>query len=466
MYEQYLADRRLAMRAEALQQAMVQRQQGKVSALARNWTEQMAAYRFLNNERVQVPQLIDGLCARAVAALAAGPGHLLAIQDTTQLNFQPPKGSRRAAAAGLGVIGDGQSAGFFLHPTLLVEAERGQALGFADVVLWNREAEAAGSAEGDYQALPLEQKESRRWVQSPERARARLGEGVHLTLLADRESDLWELFARLPDERTDVLVRAAQDRRIAESPQGLFAYLAAQPLGGQAALEVRGDVRRGRQARTAPLEYRWARVTLVRPRKGPQVGPREVPLWALEVRECPESVPAGEEPIHWRLLTTHVVERFEQARQVVAWYRQRWHIEQVFRLLKTEGLDVESSALERGSALQRLAVLALGAALDVLRLLLAERGENEQPLEQVFDALQRECLQRVGPTLEGKTTKQQNPHPPQTLAWAAWIVARLGGWKGYRSQRPAGPLTYRRGLTAFALLCQGLALARPDVYNP
>ena len=114
----------------------------------------------------------------------------------------------------------------------------------------------------------------------------------------------------------------------------------------------------------------------------------------------------------------------------------------------------------------RLAYLVLGAALDVLRLLLAERGEGRQPREHVFGAAERACLEALGRGLEGGTAKQQNPHAAGTLGWAGWIAARLGGWKGYRSQRRAGPIVYHRGLTRFRSLFDGWALAHRDVCTP
>ena len=58
----------------------------------------------------------------------------------------------------------------------------------------------------------------------------------------------------------------------------------------------------------------------------------------------------------------------------------------------------------------------------------------------------------------GKTAKQKNPHPQHSLAWAAWIVARLGGWDGYRSSRPPGPITFANGINHFKAIATGWAL--------
>ena len=104
--------------------------------------------------------------------------------------------------------------------------------------------------------------------------------------------------------------------------------------------------------------------------------------------------------------------------------------------------------------------MAFSAAVRVMQLTLAREGRTPRPATDAFDAGEIEVLQHVQPTLEGKTEKQKNPHPRPSLAWAAWIIARLGGWKGYASERKPGPITLLRGLQAFSTIHQGWLLAR------
>ena len=105
-------------------------------------------------------------------------------------------------------------------------------------------------------------------------------------------------------------------------------------------------------------------------------------MFAIEVREL--NPPAGEEPIHWRLLTTHAVETVQQALTVIGWYRQRWHIEQLFRTVKRQGLDIEDSVLAEGEALEKLAVIALIAACQTMQLVLARASpDHSQPASNV-----------------------------------------------------------------------------------
>ena len=135
-----------------------------------------------------------------------------------------------------------------------------------------------------------------------------------------------------------------------------------------------------------------------------------------------------------------------------------WLIEELFRMLKKQGLDLESSQLESGNGLKKLAIMGLNAALIIMQLVGDRDGEVGESGELVFTEKELECLKEVGKSYEGKTTKQKNPFEEYSLAWAAWIIGRLGGWKGYRKAGPAGPITMRRGLERFSILFKGWLL--------
>ncbi|MBW4623290.1 MAG: hypothetical protein KME17_28520 [Cyanosarcina radialis HA8281-LM2] len=123
----------------------------------------------------------------------------------------------------------------------------------------------------------------------------------------------------------------------------------------------------------------------------------------------------------------------------------RWRIEQLFATLKQGGLNLEATQLESGKAIQRLCLLALSAAVRVLQW---HQGQQDrtQDASLVFSEAQQECLSQIAPTLNGRTVKQHNPHPPLTLACTTWLIARLGGWSGLARQRPPEISTLFHGL--------------------
>ena len=448
-------DKRLDARAHVLLEALSEHQSVTLSKIARNWAEQMSFYRFLDNDNVQVSALVKGLTGSISEKIEAK--HYLVIADTTQFNYE-----RRAEhiETGLGVIGDNESLGFFLHPSLVLEAKHGQCLGVSDVQRWVRLFDKQDKRERRYNQLPIEEKESYRWIKSLRQSRKVLARAAKLTFIADREGDIYELLCQSSDARTEVLVRSRDNRRIEGGK--LFTELAQQPLGGTYTFKLRGDIRKKRTGRQVEIEVRYCKVSIKRPKTaGGKVA--EMVMYAIEAKE--KTPPAGEKPIHWRLLTSHEVSSYEFACLCIYWYSLRWYIEQLFRLLKQKGFNVESSYLEEGTSLIKLVILAMASALDVMRLLLAQRAEEDQPIEHVFSELEQHYLHELGPTLEGNTQKQKNPNASGTLGWAAWIIARLGGWKGYSSQGRAGPITYYEGLKRFRLTFDGWCIGKGFVYN-
>ena len=185
--------------------------------------------------------------------------------------------------------------------------------------------------------------------------------------------------------------------------------------------------------------------------------PPEIELSLVEVAEA--DPPAGAEPILWRLLTTHPVADAAAAWQIVGWYRQRWTIEQLFRTMKQQGLQLEDSQLDTAERLIKLTAIAASAACTIMQLVHARDGRSDQGAEIAFSPAELDALEALVPTLEGATAAQKNPHPPRSLAWAAWAIAKLGGWDGYPSSRPPGPITFKHGLDYFRAFAAGRASA-------
>jgi len=414
---------------------------------SRNRAEKVGITRFFCNPSVTPKEMLETAAARTNAA-AAGR-HVLLIQDTSEINYQAKSERKR----NLGKVGNGEDIGLFVHPALTVDAQNGAVLGLAGATIWRRQKTKADN----YQDLPIEEKESYRWLNTPSQARDLLSSAAMATIVADREADIYELFARLPDERTHLLIRAEHDRALGESGGRLFAAIAERPEAGRLEFELEG--RPGRKARRVTLAVRFRPVTLRQPRRGADPrDPRRVALNMVEVREI--DPPADEDPILWRLFTTHPISSLADAARMVELYRLRWNIEQLFRTLKSQGLQLEESFLQDGEALERLATAALIAACAVMQLVRGRGPEGEaQNASLLFTPSEIKVLKAVVADRQGKTAKQKNPYRPGSLAWAAWAIARLGGWTGYARERSPGPITFTRGLREFHAMAQGYDLA-------
>jgi hypothetical protein len=379
--------------------------------------------------------------------------HVLAISDTSEINLEAHRG--RLKTEGLGVVGNNKDVGFFIHPTLVLDANSGFPLGLSNIKLWTRAIDRPDKHEREYAKLPIAQKESYKWLASAERSQNCFfyGGARIVTHIGDREADIYEEWATVPDRQNHVLVRVQKDRRLLGQTESLYSYLSAQPCEGTYTVNVTADARHGRKAREAFLTVCCATVQIQRPDKlNRDDYPPSIKLYAVEAKEV--NPPAGQEPIHWRLMTTHEVVCIEQALQVIQWYCWRWRIEQLFATLKLAGLDIEATQLESVAAIQRLTVLALSVAVRTLQMV-EGRDNPDIPASVVFSKQQQQCLTQIAPSLEGKTPKQQNPHTPASLAWASWVIARLGGWSAYRSQKPPGMPTLVRGLRQFEAMFIG-----------
>ena len=398
--------------------------------------------RFLANGRVSLDRLIEGWGVAASKACAGR--HVLAIQDLSEINFRTAGERRR----GLGEIGKGVGRGVLLHAMLAVDADDGGCLGLVSGQIWTRQ----GRVEIAHDKRPLEEKESSRWLTTAQAAKVVLAEAVMVTVIADRESDIYAEWARLPEPDFHLLTRAMHDRALVGGGLLSSAKLTA---GGEALVDLRA--REGRPKRQARLVLRYGRVSIKRPAHGSSAGlPQSVAVSLVEVAEA--DPPSGSEPILWRLLTTHEVSDPETAWRIVGWYQQRWTIEQLFRTLKQQGLQLEDSQLDTAERLIKLTAIATHAACITMQLVHARDGRSGQPAQIVFTEPELETLDALLPDLEGKTLAQKNPHPPRSLAWAAWIIAKLGGWDGYASSRPPGPITFHHGLKAFQSIAVGWSL--------
>jgi hypothetical protein len=395
--------------------------------------------RFLANPRVTTERLVEGW---GFAASEACPGrHVLAIQDTSEINFRTSKEHRR----GLGEIGKGSGRGVLLHAMLGLDADTGGVLGLVTGRIWTR----SGRVKKPHAKRPLSKKESQRWLATAEAAKPVLSQARMVTEVSDRESDIYAKWASVPGLNFHMLTRARQDRVIAEGGKLSTARLQA---AGEADVELRE--RPGRPARTAHLVVRFGQVTLKRPKNSIEKGlAKTVRVSLVEVTEV--GAPADVEPICWRLLTTHPVNDAAMAWKVLSWYRMRWNIEQFFRTLKQQGLQLEDSQLESAERLIKLTAIAAQAACTIMQLVQARDGKSAQMAEIAFTPAEIDTLQALVPELEGKTALQKNPHPPKSLAWAAWVIAKLGGWDGYPKSKPPGPITFRHGLQYFRSVAHG-----------
>jgi hypothetical protein len=451
-------DKRLDKRAHQLSSLLYFGGSSSIHRIALKESEQKGIYRFLSNKKVSEEILIRTAIEKSGCLCA--DRDVLVPQDTTEVNLQDHH-KRLKRGKGVGLTGNNYDKGFFFHGSMVLDAHTSMVLGFSNVQLWHRKENKFSKEQRGYKGLPIAKKESNKWIKAAQQSKEHLQNARSITFIEDREGDIYEQFASIPDSRTHLIIRSRDDRRLADGDK-LFRLLAAQRAAGSYIIELVKDLRKGIKKRRAVVEVRFCKVSIAKPKRLNSTAIADcVELNAVEVRE---SKGPKKGAILWRILTTHAVNNYEQAVSVVNKYRQRWHIEQLFRLMKKKGFQIESSELETGWAIRKLTVMILSSALRVMQLRLAYNKEDSQPIEEVFDEDEIKCMKATNESLQGRTKKLKNTNNPQKLSWATWIIARLGGWKPYDNNRPPGPVILKRGLEQFEVMFKGWKLAlRKDV---
>jgi hypothetical protein len=478
-----LIDKRLSARLHVIIGNMVEKRSCILRKLSGCWGEEMGIWRFLKNTRFGWESLrLD--CVSQISEKVAGR-HVLCIQDSSTISLQASVSKRK----GFGRMGStGDHPGIVVHPGLVLDAAQGSCLGISDIQIHDGQRAFPGVSKKSLEHRQAEAKTKKTgiWLQSGKASRERLQKASHMTHIADREGDFFEMLfefsqKKVPNE--DFIVRSNKDRQLGHRQKPGHAPYKGQPnicvatgqegqpvivkhrslmsellgkLPVRAITKMKLPATHKRESRMATFAIRFVpEVPICRPNK---IGgrtyegeplPGSVRIAVVEVQEITEGLTHDQTPVYWRLYTSHAVNSAEDALEIVKWYTWRWKIELLFAATKSNGLNLEYALIEHAERLKKLAILVLMAAVQVIQLIQARDGQTDQLINEVFTEDEVLLLKRINPKLEGKTLLQKNPHADHTLAFAAWVIARLGSWKGYKTHRPPGIKTMSRGLQVF-----------------
>lgn len=459
-----LGDERLDRRFAELVEAFAERPEASIPGACGGWTATAAAYRFFSNEAVKSERIIEGM-AKATAKRCAGLSVVLAVQDTTSLDY-----TAHSDTEGLGPLENPKRQGLFAHTTLAVNPQGGVPLGLIGQQSWVRDPGTVGKRH-QRKELPVEAKESARWLVGLKETEARLGSTTRVVTVADREADIYELFALSHELKGDWLIRARHDRKLAGAEGRLVATVEQAPICVCTMVDLpRTDER---EARRAKLTVRRAQVVLVPPRRSvgviaqwwaehpeatrlapSKLGP--VRVGVVLVKEV--DVPEGAKPVRWLLLTSLPVETVEQALTCIEYYRLRWLVERFHFVLKS-GCGIEKLQLEKADRLRRALALHSEVAWRHLWLTYEARANPDAPCTRVLD----EPTWRLLWMADCPTTAL--PVQPPNLRTAVRKIAMLGGFLGRKNDGEPGVKTIWRGLQRLYDMAAGYRLLQqhPDL---
>ncbi|QDT47145.1 Transposase for transposon Tn5 [Symmachiella dynata] len=438
-----LGDKRLNQRSKSILEKLAADPQASINAACSGWNETIAAYRFFDNPAVTPQRLLEPHIEATKQRISQEPVVLI-VQDTTELDFSthPPADAKH--------LNTQNRLGLYDHTHLAVTPQR-LPLGIVGVEEFDRTPESLGKTR-ERKSLPIEQKESYRWLSGYRLASHLAAENPNAQIvnIADCEADIYDIFLEAEQHPTPAhfVIRAKENR---STPQrdpdsGPAAYckvrdeVCASPLRTTRTIALPQTPRR--EARHAELEIRALRITVKPPHTRSSLP--TVTYNVVLVEEV--NGPRDETDVSWLLLTTLPIDSVDAILRVIDNYVSRWTIEIYFRTLKT-GCRVEDIQLETLQRLRNCLALYRIIAWRVLWLTYLNRECPGLPCSVVFAECEWKSVWRV-------STKQKLPPTPPPLSEFMDLLAQLGGYNNRQSDSPPGPQTIWTGIrrmTDFAI---------------
>jgi Transposase DNA-binding/Transposase Tn5 dimerisation domain len=451
------ADARLGQRLRALVEKMSGAFGASLPLACQDWASTKAAYRFLSNPRVDEGQILAGHFQATRERVIATEGTILVVQDTTEFSYQRERPEAIGVTCNVnsgrdkaGRVRSHTVCGLLMHASLAVTPD-GLPLGLAAVRFWSRQkfkGVAALKRRVNLTRLPIEGKESVRWLENMRQSTELLGAPARCVHIGDRESDIYELFCTARALGTHFLVRSCNDRLAGEGGHTIADEMGETRLRGVHRVEVCNG--RG-QIETVRLELRYRRIHVL-----PPIGKQKrYPALDLTVIHAQErGRPVGRPAIDWRLITDLPVSTRAAAVQKLHWYAQRWKIEIFHKILKS-GCRAEEVRLRAAERLVRLIAVFCILSWRVFWMTMMGRAVPDAAATLILTRTEMMLLDRLVPSKEPARAASQ------MLSAYLTKLARLGGYLARGKDPPPGNTVMWRGLSRLTDIELGATLANP-----
>jgi hypothetical protein len=414
-----------------------------IPLVCQDWANTKAAYRFFSNDRVSEADILAGHFQATRDRVSAADGLALVLHDTTEFTYQREKseaiGITKRINSGRDKAGRLRShtvCGILMHSSLVVTTE-GLPLGLAAIKFWTRKkfkGTAALKKKINPTRVPIEKKESIRWLENLKQSTRLLGDPSRSVHIGDRESDIYELFCAAGEVGTHFLVRTCVDRLAGAGDHTIADEMDEVAVKGLHRIEVRdskGDLDK------AILEIRYRKIRVL-----PPIGKQKrYPALTLTVIHAEErGTPENRKKIDWRLITDLPVQSRQDAIEKLEWYALRWKIEVFHKILKS-GCKAEESKLRTAERLANLISVFCILSWRVFWITMLNRSApHAKPML---------ALTRTEIALLDHLVKDKDKKPPQRKDLHNYLtkIARLGGYLARANDPPPGNTVMWRGLS-------------------
>lgn len=441
-----LSDDRLNCRFHSIMNGLSNQPTAPINQTCTSWYETKAAYRFFANDKVKFDEILRCHQEQTALRLRKHPV-ILSIQDSSILDY-----NHHPATRGLGNImkyENIEAFGLIMHTTMAV-TPAGIPLGILQQQLWARE-KTGKRYDRNHKKQPIELKESGKWIEGLTKTVELCPQDALVVTIGDRESDIYDLFDRAIDLKTNLLLRVRYNRNLDGIEQKLWPHMQKQKVKGKLKIEV--STTEGK-VRIAHISVRIKRVTLVPPYSSRSE--KKIRLYMVYVTE--DNPPKKIEPVEWMLACTIPITSRQEAVEKIGWYKLRWTIEQWHRVLKS-GCRVEHCKLATADKLKRYLTMMSVVAW---RILLLSRLSREEPNSSCESVLSKHEWQALHCKIN-KTEKipEKAPSVEQATIW----IARLGGYLARKNDGPPGPTAIWRGWQRLQDFSDAFLIFHPETYG-
>jgi hypothetical protein len=390
-----------------------------------NWYNTKATYEFFKNDAICLTDLQKAIESYGGSKLQ-GLKKVLVAHDFCQISYNDLQ------ADGLGYLANKDGRGIITYNSIGI-SEDGIPLSLLYQHSFTRAMEDLGKAK-HRKKTAYEDKESYHWYKGITAVNEQLGSDVQKIHIADREADIYELFFCAYETNTDLLIRAKHNRKLNDGSV-LWDTVAKQDAA--VTMELSIPDKTGSKRVPVTVEVRYHAVEILRPKdSGNQY--ESVSMSAIELKQISPKQEWQEELLHWKLLTTLIINNVKDALQCVQWYCYRWLIERFHYVLKS-GTKIEELQLHKASSLQKAIHVYSIAAMRIMQLVYQSRQTPDVSCEVVLTKEQWAVLY----ILTHKTATL--PANPPSLGEAVKWIGRLGGHLGRKLDGPPGLKTVWTG---------------------
>lgn len=435
---------------------------GSIPWACQDWANTKAAYRFFSNDRVSEAEILAGhfqATRERFAATRAAP--VLILHDTTEFIYhrnetgtigilhRSPNGKYRD-----GRLRHYTVCGISMHSSLAITTA-GLPLGLAAVKFWTRDEFKGCNAlkkKINPTRVPIEKKESIRWLENLKHSTALLQEGQRCVHIGDRESDIYELFCTAQASATHFLVRTCVDRLAGDGKHTIADEMEEVHVQGLHRIQVRN--KKG-EVSEAVLEIRYRRIRVL-----PPIGKQKQypPLHLTVIHAQERGMPRGREKINWKLMTDLPVTSRRDAIEKIQWYALRWKIETFHKILKS-GCQAEESKLRTAERLVNLIAVLCILGWRIFWITMINRSAKEASVKSAFTRLELRLLDQL---VKDKADAKSRQKP---LSAYLLKLARLGGYLARANDAPPGNMVMWRGLSRLTDIELGFMIGAQLVGN-